>query len=370
MTNYNYSFAVFIGRFQPYHNGHHHVIQQGLQQAERLVVLCGSSHMPPSHRNPWSFQERKRMILDSFVPADAERITVLPLIDSPYNDAVWIQSVQTIVNGLVQAFHNVPHRQPKVALIGHSKDHSSYYLKLFPQWESISVGHHFELDATAIRRDFFSDTSDVQAVIQTLSANCPSGTVDYLANNYSPKAFEYIFEENAFVQAYRQSWSQSPYPPLFMTVDAIVVQSGHILLVKRRAKPGFGLMALPGGFVGQYEKLVDAALRELREETRLKVPEPVLRGCIKQVHTFDDPYRSARGRTITQALLIELPNADALPKVKAGDDAAKAFWLPLADLQPDQLFEDHYFIIRQLLGLGEPNYTSAQPQNGWQDYRV
>ena len=66
----NYHFAVFIGRFQPYHNGHHHIISQGLQRAEKIIILCGSAHLPVSHRNPWSFQQRKTMILNSFSHAD------------------------------------------------------------------------------------------------------------------------------------------------------------------------------------------------------------------------------------------------------------------------------------------------------------
>jgi bifunctional NMN adenylyltransferase/nudix hydrolase len=137
---------------------------------------------------------------------------------------------------------------------------------------------------------------------------------------------------------------------VFVTVDAVVIQSGHILLVKRRARPGKGLAALAGGFIRQYERLQDACIRELREETKLKIPDPVLRGCIKRQHTFDDPHRSSRGRTITHAFLIELPAAENLPKVKGGDDAEKAFWLPLADMNPEKMFEDHYFIVRHLLG--------------------
>ncbi|MDD1607646.1 MAG: NUDIX domain-containing protein, partial [Methylococcaceae bacterium] len=116
------------------------------------------------------------------------------------------------------------------------------------------------------------------------------------------------------------------------------------------ARPGKGLAALPGGFISQYERLQDGCIRELREETKLKIPDPVLRGCIKRQHTFDDPHRSARGRTITHAFLIELPAAEDLPKVKGADDAEKAFWLPLADMKPEKMFEDHYFIIRHLLG--------------------
>ena len=136
-----------------------------------------------------------------------------------------------------------------------------------------------------------------------------------------------------------------------MTVDAVVIQSGHVLMVERKARPGKGLLALPGGFLDRGEKLVDACLRELREETRLKVPAPVLIGSIKQQQVFDDPHRSARGRTITHAFYIELAPNKALPKVKGGDDAKQAMWVPLADLDPAKIFEDHYFIIKELTGM-------------------
>ncbi|CAG1022621.1 bifunctional NMN adenylyltransferase/nudix hydrolase [Methylococcales bacterium] len=345
-----YQFAVFIGRFQPYHNGHHHIISQGLLHAEQIIVLCGSSHLPASHRNPWTYQERKTMILNSFSTEDAKRITVLPLMDSPYNDALWIQSVQTIVNGVVQALNTMPHQPPKIALIGHSKDHSSFYLKLFPQWHSIEINNLNEINATALRNDYFNRAENFANSAKIFEILTPKGTQQFFANEFTQAAFDYIRAEHEFIEDYKKQWQCVPYPPVFVTVDAVVMQSGHILLVKRRARPGKGLAALPGGFIAQHERLLDACLRELREETKLKVPEAVLRGCIKHRQTFDDPHRSARGRTITHAFLIELPPAETLPKVKGGDDAEKAFWLPLADMNPEKMFEDHYFIVRHLLG--------------------
>lgn len=346
----NYHFAIFIGRFQPYHNGHHHIITQGLKQAEKMIVLCGSSHLPPSHRNPWSFNDRKSMILNSFAKEEAERITVLPLMDSPYNDSLWIQSVQTIVSGVVQALNAVPHNAPKIALIGHQKDHSSFYLKMFPQWKSIEVENVDEINATVLRNDYFRQEENFADSGKIFNAVTPKGTQQFFATSFSKSAFDYIFAEHEFVENYKKQWQAAPYPPVFVTTDAVVIQSGHILLVKRKARPGKGLAALPGGFLDQHERLLDGCIRELREETKLKIPDPVLRGCIKRWHTFDDPHRSARGRTITHAFLIELPAAEKLPKVKGSDDAEKAFWMPLGEMKPEKLFEDHYFIVRHLLG--------------------
>jgi bifunctional NMN adenylyltransferase/nudix hydrolase len=108
-------------------------------------------------------------------------------------------------------------------------------------------------------------------------------------------------------------------------------------------------MALPGGFLDANERLKTAVIRELREETRIKVPAPVLLGSITKTEVFDDPHRSARGRTVTHAYLIEL-KGEKLPKVKGGDDASKAFWVPFADVKPEQMFEDHFHIIQAMVG--------------------
>ena len=136
-----------------------------------------------------------------------------------------------------------------------------------------------------------------------------------------------------------------------MTADSVVVQSGHILLVTRKFMPGEGLLALPGGFIKEYELIVDAVIRELKEETKLKVPIPVLKGSIKEIRVFDAPYRSQRGRTITHAAYIHLQDATELPKVTARDDAKYAAWYELGTLQRNNMFEDHYDIIDEMVNL-------------------
>jgi bifunctional NMN adenylyltransferase/nudix hydrolase len=124
-----------------------------------------------------------------------------------------------------------------------------------------------------------------------------------------------------------------------------------VLLVARGAQPGQGLLALPGGFLRGDERLLDAVLRELREETRLKLPAPVLRGSLRAQEVFDHPERSLRGRTITHAFHFDFPGGE-LPPVKGGDDATRARWVPLAALREleSQLFEDHFFIIERFVG--------------------
>ncbi|HPE61642.1 MAG TPA: bifunctional nicotinamide-nucleotide adenylyltransferase/Nudix hydroxylase [Thiolinea sp.] len=339
-----FDFLVFIGRFQPFHKGHQQVLLRALEQAERVIVLVGSSHQPRSIRNPWRYTEREQFIRAACPPEARERVIILPLLDALYNDQNWIRRVQETVAGVV---HQYPPRVgvagPAIGLVGHGKDHSSYYLSLFPQWGALDVPAYQSVSATAVREQYFLQGR--------LSDELPVGVQQALQHFQAGEAWRELAAEWRFLQTYRQSWANAPYPPVFVTVDAVVIQSGHILLVERRARPGKGLWALPGGFVGAQESLLAAMLRELREETRLKVPEPVLRGSIVRSQVFDHPQRSERGRTITHAWLIGLkPDANGLPRVRGGDDAASAFWLPLAELNPEKLFEDHFHIIRTLTG--------------------
>jgi len=353
---HTYDIAVFIGRFQPLHLGHCHVIESALDRADHVCILVGSSYMPRSYRNPWLFEERKEMILESFA-SQRDRITVLALEDTIYNDSQWVQNVQHLVSNVVvdQFGPNIVHtgRYPRIALIGHSKDNSSYYLKLFPQWESVNVpgyvNEEFVLAATNIRDWYFSKDSDYFLRIE--ARHLTPAVSKFLAKFNKTEVFKNIVEEYEFVQSYKNAWAAAPYAPTFVTTDAVVVQSGHILLVKRKARPGKGLWALPGGFLNANERIEDGVLRELREETKIKVPLPVLRGSIVANRVFDDPYRSSRGRTITHAHLINLAPDTVLPQVKGSDDAEKARWVPLAEVKREMMFEDHKDIIDCLTAL-------------------
>ncbi len=185
----------------------------------------------------------------------------------------------------------------------------------------------------------------------------PAAAAKYLDVFRETEFFPHLKSEFEYIRKYKEDtrFTGVPFDPVFLTTDAVVVQSGHVLVVRRRVHPGKGLLALPGGFLKADMTLEDNAIRELKEETQIKVPAAVLRGSIKNSHAFDYPERSQRGRTVTFAYFIELEPSlkDGLPKVKGGDDAAKAFWLPLSALgeKEDEFFEDHIHIVKYFLGM-------------------
>jgi bifunctional NMN adenylyltransferase/nudix hydrolase len=340
---------VFIGRFQPPHLGHLAVIDEALKRAQQVIVLVGSAWQARSLRNPWHFDERRRMLRSAFDAADNARLEIVPLLDALYNNDVWVRDVQRKVRDIATPRHA---RLPRIGLIGASRGQSSYYLALFPQWESVSVPMVEGISASQIRERLFRSSSAATDYVSTgASHDLPPGVVDSLKVFLDTEAFEQRVEEQGLLEQYRQAWAQAPYSPVFVTVCAVVVQSGHVLLVKRTAAPGKGLYALPGGFINPQERLLDACLRELRERVRLKVPEPVLKGSLRGQRLFDEPHRSWRGRTLAEAFYFALRPEQQLPQLKPVKGGDHARWVPLADLEPDALFEDHFFIIQNFLGL-------------------
>lgn len=346
---------VFIGRFQPFHNGHKAVIDRALELAHKVVVVVGSSFSARNSRNPFTFDERKEMISSVFPKetlimsnqdgsqvADMRRLFIVPVSDYPYDDLKWINAVQKVVD------ETVPDAKD-VGLIGHSKDHTSYYLDIFPRWKNhIEVEDVRGINATDIRKIILTQMDYTD--FDELSYIMPQNALSRMSGLLCKEEFKTVRLEYEMVKKYKEAWKAAPFPPTFMTVDAVVVQSGHVLLVKRGDMPGKGLWALPGGFLNQEETMLDGAIRELKEETKIKVPVPVLKGSIKGSKTFDAPNRSTRGRTITQAFFIDL-GVGELPRVKGSDDAEKAFWIPIGKLKQELFFEDHAHIISHFTGI-------------------
>jgi 8-oxo-dGTP diphosphatase len=129
------------------------------------------------------------------------------------------------------------------------------------------------------------------------------------------------------------------YPRPAVTVDVVIVttqRQPRVLLIRRKHDPFAGMWAIPGGFVDMDEPLEVAARRELLEETGVQTDH------LEQLHTFGDPGRDPRGRTISVVYLARLDAAQVLPK--AADDAAEVAWHDLRRLPP--LAFDHAEILQ------------------------
>ena len=335
-----YDTVVYIGRFQPFHNAHLAMLNRAAELANQVIVIIGSANQPRTPKNPFHASERAAVIKCA---AERECNYVFDIVeDSLYNYTDWCVNIQSIVTK-----HTSPTN--KIAIIGHQKDNSSEYLKMFPQWDFIDQPLLEPLHATDIRNAYFTENANLNWFTGVL----PHTTCLFLENFKQTEDYKKLVAEKEFLIKCKLPYASLPYPPIFVTADMCVFQNGHVLMGIRKSEPGRGLLAFPGGYVNAKtdNSCLDAAVREFYEETRAKVPEKVLRGSIVAEKVFDAVDRSERGRIITHAYKAQLPDGE-MPKVRGSDDMASARWIPISEVRRNQCFEDHYDILKYFLGVG------------------
>ncbi|AUS02855.1 nicotinamide mononucleotide adenylyltransferase [Vibrio phage 2.275.O._10N.286.54.E11] len=350
---------AYIGRFQGAHNGHYDTTIQSLAKCDHLVIVVGSYEKARDPKNPFQFKEIKAVLEEMLEPTISsyrsmgisKKLSIVPVHDYVYNNTKWLSEVQSQVSSVTNS--------SDITLTGYNKDESSFYLKFFPQWKQDFLKESVQgIDATTIRNSFFGEGKIEYDML-------PDATAKFLANFKLNHQYVYdiIRAEHKCVLDYKEDHKDMPWQAPFLTGDAVVTCAGHILLIERGEFPGKGLWALPGGFFKNqvdatipgdkvdYDQ-IDSAIRELREETKLKVPYPVLRGCIRESVDFTHPNRSLRWRIMTKASYIVL-NDTTLPRVRGSDDAKKAMWIPINDVKTNRskFFEDHVHIIDTFLGV-------------------
>jgi len=327
----SFEYCVCIGRFQPFHHAHHELIKEALSHAETVLVVIGSAQRAPNILNPFTAEQREAMILSALSDDEKTHIKFLHVRDYYYTNNRWLTEVQQLVYDATDGIDD-----NKICDIGE--------YSWFPQWKFFKMRNLDRMPhATIVRGLYFTHDNAYKSHVSP-------GVVDYLESFKQTQFFKNLKEEYDYVRNYRASWDGAPFPPTFVTVDCVVIKSGHVLAVRRKGSPGRGLIALPGGFLNQKETILDGALRELKEETGIKVSKEELEKAVTETKVFDYPERSIRGRTITHAFLIDLGDGQ-LPPVKGSDDADKAWWMSLSDFatREPEFFEDHFYIISHFI---------------------
>lgn len=356
--------AAYIGRFSPGHNGHKEVAAFGQKNFDHMLIIIGSADQSRRQRNPFTADERAFMMKMIVNRNEGCEVTIKKIRDYLYNDTLWEALVQQTVNETITELSWDP-EDTEVYLIGANRDETTSYLNSFPQYKTALIEEDrnvsLHLSATAVREIYLGNTWNGRALTVKeaeilMSTFVPPTTQKFLAEFRETEDYQTLAFEHRKLVEQKKEHEGLRHPYKWVTSDAVVVQTGHILIVKRRGIPGRGLLALPGGHVEQNLRCFDNTLKELAEETAIKVPEKVIRSSFKTKDIFDDVYRSDRGRTFTVAFLFLLPDhmidgKVVMPKVKGGDDAEKAFWMPIADVwkNPTLFFEDHYHIIESMI---------------------
>ncbi len=292
------STAVYIGRFQPPHDGHLASMQAALERHAALHVLLGSANLARSSKNPWTPAERQRLIEAALQQRGVElsrvRFSFLP---DEFDARRWAERVRQAVG-----------RETPV-LVGFEKDASSHYLHWFPEWPrepspitgQPGLGQHgpTQLNATQLRAAYFAG----QPV-----TDVPEPISRFLKRWRRTPAYARLRAEQQAILAQRAAWDGQTRRELLV----LDLRAEQIRLQRRYEVIGRGLLALPGRVLAAGEAAPPDA--------------PV----------FDHPARS-----------LSLPTTAYVVR----GEADSGEWLPLSVLsRPRQFFEDHQVIVRRLLG--------------------
>lgn len=369
-NNYKAHKGVFIVRGQPITEPHLDNIHYLLNTCEEGYVVLGSSFTAPRWDHvPFREFIREQMILASLTDAEKKRIKFIYQKDYG-NMTTWANKLMDKVRNLAGD------NDATVALVGCSKDQpTGFYLQQFPDWMSISTPLTRGGMSATTWRDRYISEERFDTFAYESQGFLPAGTIAILQDFRRTRDFDELLKEKQFMTEYlkrfydpveiaraKQEGRQphcAPYPPSFYTADAPVIQGTKQLMVQRAEYPGKGLWAHAGGHC-EGQNSLDAAIKELIEETGLKVPEAVLRGSIVGSKLYDDPNRSTRKRTVTNAHFIHLtpqvkPGDDpkkvlALPKVRPSKESLKVEWRDL-DMPREEYFEDHWKMSDDALAL-------------------
>jgi len=187
-NGFHYDVVVYIGRFQPFHLGHLILLLRALRLGKTVILVLGSDSNERTLKNPLLALERALMVSLS-LPADAaQRVRFVAVPDCQTNDE-WVAAVQEAVARRARGAR-------RVALLGHFKDESSYYLNHFPDWRLESVERANELDATAVRNVMFDLAVPIQARLTKLRDMMPAGALPFLKDWMETADFELLAMEH------------------------------------------------------------------------------------------------------------------------------------------------------------------------------
>lgn len=339
----NKRLAIIIMRAQLPTEAHFHLLERAAAEASHTLVLLGSSNLAPSLRNPFSYEQRRKMIQAGLSPSSLMTTAFSGLPDAA-TDFEWEENV---LRSIARAKKSLGITSDEdCAIIAHDKDVTSYYVHNFPMMELVLVPSFGDYNATDARIKLINGES--------LEGYTRSGVINWLEREYKavpdkPFGFDWLVEQYKAVQEFKKDYADLPYGINFVTGDALVVCGSHILLVQRSGKVGRDQWALPGGFKDPGETIKNCIERELLEETVIDVPPRALRMAFRGYDDFDALGRDPRGDFVTFCGVYQIePNKDgSLPKVRGASDAKQAVWKHLAEVKEmsKYMFADHAMII-------------------------
>jgi bifunctional NMN adenylyltransferase/nudix hydrolase len=319
--------GVFIDHFLPFSSPDiFDRIKEATHEKDRVIVFITNACNRASVQRPWTTEDRKKIITSVLSDKELNRVKFCSIRPYLYDTDVFFGVISNNIDDNFNFLYNLYSKDGMIGFSEIGKNRINYN------------GSNESCNREVITEYFTSKNPET-----FLSGN-KAGNI--IRNFMYSDEYKELAQEYAHIMDYRKMWSNSPFPPIFSTVDAVVVANNHILVIKRGGKYGKGWIALPGGFINANEIVIDGCIRELKEETGLNLShDKMMKSMI-----FDHPDRDLRGRTITTAFLFHLGMGIQFPKVKGNDDADCAWWMNYDDFVASEkdIFGDHWDIVRTM----------------------
>ena len=318
---------LFVGRFQPFHNGHLSVVKEIVSNSEKELVIgiWTPNNEFLTQENPFTFTERNQIIV-SALQKEWINLDIVWIPDFRNND-IWGKYIETNI-------------KPSKVVSWNQVVNSIFSDKL---WE---IKQRYEDISATLIRNLIMQQGDFSSYV-------PWSVSNYIYENWlygrilaikewmkllNPEYYIWETQKDLFLHELKEKELEFYANNPLLATDAVIIKNNQILLIERKNYP-YG-WALPGGFVDKWESLQQAVLRELKEELNLEWE------IIKQVGIYDDPKRDPRGHTISVAYRIQ---ASGIPK--AQDDAKSFEWINIEDIKNGKikLAFDHKKIILDAL---------------------
>jgi bifunctional NMN adenylyltransferase/nudix hydrolase len=294
MSTENLKVAAAPARFQvPYlHEGHTKLIDKMLAEADKVVILLGTTPVRMSTKNPYSFEVRKRMIEAAY-----PTVEVFEVADVPHNDTAWSASVDNVLRA---------YNTPDVILYG-GRD------SFIPSYNGIYMTLEVSIEEAV-------SGSELRASVMGELVN----TEDFR------RGILYAANDR--------------YPISYQTVDAIVMdREGYILLGRKPFNPKFCLI---GGFVDTTDASLEAAvMREVREETGLEVNFVNYTGSFR---VDDGRYRGEVDQIMTSLFVAHYDGARTA--AVASDDIEEVKWVHTSKVNLEEIVPAHVPLLGRFLG--------------------
>ena len=333
--------ANYIGGFRPFHIGHISMVEQALNEFDKVRIIVGSYDNAISVRCPFTGEQRAGIIKKWIINNDLSDHVYVSTNNDYLTDFEWLDSLEQF------AYYDE-------TFIVSEREGTDYIAALKSRFNVKTYPVISEISATQIRDNLFDDEFPRMRFIKK---NVPQETYEFLESFQKTNTYHFMWDEYHAVAEIKREASKLKYPPIYVCADAFVLVKSlsgiHIVLIRRGGSIGYNQLAMPGGYVNQNETVEHVAIRELYEETGISFNNPRLHsGDI--AFLADYPSRSVRGRVISHVFLYVLDMADSkLEELTfiAGDDASKVVLMNLYDLDSNrsEFFEDHYLVINKML---------------------